>query len=164
MAYPPLHPFLLTLIINLLKVTSHWVQTSSLSQPPSWSVARSLCVIRSLKAELRTRLGSLWARALLTSAAISYTQSQLTQNKNKLYPCFLKHHSYSKIRAISPWSAEGCRHRCVLNVQSVCRGDWQQEFLCPLNSDEWLLLQKGPPLLTVSDWQNEFAAIKIAVM
>lgn len=66
-----------TLLINLLKtVFSLWVHTSSLSQPPSCSVARSRCVMRSLKAALRTRFGSLWARAQLTSAAMSYTHSQ----------------------------------------------------------------------------------------
>lgn len=48
------------------------LRTSSLSQPPSCKVARSLCVIRSLKAALRTRFGSRWASARLTAVAISF--------------------------------------------------------------------------------------------
>ena len=49
--------------------------TSSLSQLPSRRVARSLCVMRSLKAALSTREGSAWFRAALTSSAMSWTRT-----------------------------------------------------------------------------------------
>lgn len=58
--------------------------TSSLSHPPSCNVAKSLGVIRSLKAALNTTLGSLRARAQLTSAAISYTQTHTITLKTLL--------------------------------------------------------------------------------